>query len=293
MNASEYATFVSSLYLAVKNAETITKNFRTIRFVKNKKLTNSYGVERELDIYWEYQLDDVTYKTAIECKNYATRLSIDRIDALVTKMRDIEVEIAPILATRTGYQSGAESAAKYHNIELLTAREQDMSDWTDEYGQPLIRRIKLIIHISQPATIEDYSLDLDGSWIKENTDIDTSRPPDLSGMNNDILIEDEGRGERYSLRDLASRLTAPAGSGHGLFTDKRDFDEAFVVHPVHGRLRILRHTVSFTTYPPIAETREIDFGAALVGVIEYLQRGEKKLVFKDGVVTRRLPPPVE
>ena len=293
MNASEYETFVSSLYLAVKKAEDITTNFRTIRFVRNKKWRNSYGVKRELDIFWEYQLDDVVHKTVIECKNYETRISIDRIDALVTKMKDIEDNITPILATKTGYQSGAQSAAKHHRIELLIVREQNISDWTDENGQPLIRRVKLRINVSQSATIESYLLDLDGSWIKRNTDIDVSNPPDLSGRNDEIIIENEGDGERFSLRELEARLTPPSGSSHGSFTVKEDFEKAFVIHPVHGKLRILGHTISYTTYPPITTTREIDFGAALVGVIEHLQRGEKKLVFKNGVVTRRLPSTIE
>ena len=261
--------------------------------MRNKKWTNSYGVDRELDIFWEYQLDDVVHKTAIECKNYATRISIDRIDALVTKMKDIGDDITPIFATRTGYQSGAQSAAKHHKIELLIVREQNMDDWTDEHGQPLIRRVNLRINLSQPATIESYSLDLDGSWIRTNTDIDASNPPDLSGVNDEIFIDDEGGGERFSLRELEARLTPPSGCSHGSYTVKKEFEKAFIIHPVHGKFRILGHTISYTTYPPITTTREIDFGAALVGVIEHLQRREKNLIFKDGVVTRRLPSPIE
>ena len=46
--------------------------------------------------------------------------------------------------------------------------------------------------------------------------------------------------------------------------------------------------MDYSTQPPLTQKIQIDGGAALEGVIEYLQRGEKKLVFKDKVVTRRL-----
>ena len=35
-----------------------------------KATTASCGIERQFDIYWEYELGGLTYKTAIECKDY-------------------------------------------------------------------------------------------------------------------------------------------------------------------------------------------------------------------------------
>ena len=51
-------------------------------------------------------------------------------------------------------------------------------------------------------------------------------------------------------------------------------------------------TIDYSTFPPMTERIEIDGAAALLGVIEYVQKGEKKLMFKDRdqekIVTRKL-----
>lgn len=289
MNPAEYEKFVASLYYAVEATEKLTENLRTIAFETRKKIRNSYGVEREFDVYWEYEIAGHGCKTVIECKNYNSRVTIEKIDALVGKLGDIDGAIDPVLATKTGYQSGARAAAEHNNVELLVVREQDISDWTDENGQPLIRRIPIEINFDPAALIHDFVPELDAAWIKDNTDIDTSQPVTLSGMNNELFIDDRTTEKQYSLHQLASYLDSPPGERCGRFTKKENFDDAYFVHPKYGRLKMLSYTVDYSTFPTITETIEIDFGDALVGVIEYLQRGEKKLVFKDKVVTRQLP----
>ena len=289
MSPAEYEKFVASLYHAVQATERLTANLRTKAFETRKKIRNSYGVEREFDVYWEYEIAGHSCKTVIECKNYNSRITIEKIDALVGKIGDFDDAIVPIFATKTGYQSGAQAAAKHNNIELLVVRDQDISDWTDENGQPLIRVIPIEIHLDPAALIHDFVPELDGAWIKANTDIDTSQPVTLSGMNNELFIDDRKTEQQYSLHQLASYLNAPAGEHSGRFTKKMDFEDAYFVHPKYGRIKMLSYTVDYSTFPPITETVEIDFGDALVGVIEYLKRGEKKLVFRDKVVTRVLP----
>ena len=230
MDFTEYEQFVAELQIAVFKADELTKNLRTLKFERNKKIGNKYGVKREFDVYWEYELDGRIYRTVIECKNYESPITVEKIDALTTKVCDIEAPLVPIFATKTGYQSGAKSAGKYHNIELLIAREQNISDWTDENGQPLIRIVRINGHYSGPANIHDFVPDLDADWIREHTDIDTSQPVNLSGMNNELMIEDEKNGEQYSVHDLASRLAAPPGQSYGRFTENKKFENGYF-HP--------------------------------------------------------------
>ena len=50
--------------------------------------------------------------------------------------------------------------------------------------------------------------------------------------------------------------------------------------------------VDYSVGPPLTETMNLDGTAALLGVIEYVQKGVKKLVFRNSdverIVTRRL-----
>ena len=222
---SQYEQFVASLYYAVQKAEDLTTNLKNLRFELNKKITNNYGIDREFDVYWEYTVDggDVQ-RAAIECKNYSSNITVEKMDALVGKLGDLPYVVTPIFATRTGYQSGARAAANHHKVELLIVREQNISDWTDGNGQPLVRYIDIEMNLIVPASIHRFEPQIDANWTRANTDIVTSKPLHLSAMNNEIVIEDEQRKERFSLQELAGRLRGPDGSEYGRFQEKKIFD---------------------------------------------------------------------
>ena len=292
--AFEYEEFVASLYYAVQKADVLTTNLRTLQIEQRKRISNRYGTLREFDIYWEYELDDIVKKVVIECKNYKSTIDIGMIDALVTKLGDIDDDLTPLVATKTGYQSGAKMAADYHGIELLIVREQNDSDWTSPEGTALVRYISLEGVMSVPSQIHSIRFDADKEWVKiHRPDLNTSTLLRFSGLNSEIFIEDRDRKECYSLLELANRLHRPTGEKKdGKFKKTITFKDASIVHPKKEMLRILRLTVDYSTFPPLKQTMNIDFGAALLGVIEYVQRGKKKLLFKDrhleNIVTRNL-----
>ncbi|EHH0795760.1 restriction endonuclease, partial [Vibrio vulnificus] len=95
----EYEEFVASLQKALFESEQWTK-LRNIQIEQNKKIEDNFGISREFDLYWEYELAGITYKTVIECKDYASKVSIEKIDALLGKIRDIP-DLKPIFATKT------------------------------------------------------------------------------------------------------------------------------------------------------------------------------------------------
>ena len=94
-----------------------SRNKRNIVVERRKKIIDRSGNTREFDLYWEYELAGVTYKTVIECKDYATPISLEKIDALIGKIHDIP-DLKPVFATKTGYQKGAKNKAESNGIEL-------------------------------------------------------------------------------------------------------------------------------------------------------------------------------
>ncbi|NWK61899.1 restriction endonuclease [Acinetobacter sp. SwsAc3] len=136
-----YELFVQSLYQAILQSELLTGQ-KNIEVETNKLLVDKNGTERQFDIYWEYSLGGFLYKTVIECKDYASKISIDKIDSLLGKLQDFP-DLRGVFATKVGYQSGAETKANKNNIELLIVRQQNDSDWEDEDGTPLIREINI------------------------------------------------------------------------------------------------------------------------------------------------------
>jgi hypothetical protein len=103
MNRSgkEYEGFVAKLQQAILDSEEFTHQ-KNIKIEMNKIIIDKNGVEREFDLYWEYELGGFTYKTIIECKYYNSTISIDKIDALIGKIHDIP-DLKAVFATKQGY----------------------------------------------------------------------------------------------------------------------------------------------------------------------------------------------
>lgn len=280
-DGKDYEKFVQNLQQALLDSEKFSEQ-KNIKIERNKKITDNSCIEREFDLYWEYELAGVTYKTVIECKDYASRVSIEKIDALIGKVRDIP-DLKPVFATKTGYQSGAEKKAKSNRIDLLIVREQRDDDWEDKDGNPLIREINIHMQIMPCPIITNFRPRIDGKWFKENTNLNADTQLISSGMNNEIFIEDTVNNDTYSLYDLAYRLDSKANGEYGDLSYTETFHEAYLINS-NLRLKMLSYEVDFIRRRPITNPLNIDFSKELVGVIEYLHKGSSTAIFKDRII---------
>lgn len=274
-----YEQFVALLQQALLNAENIT-NQKNIKIQLNKKIIDSCGIEREFDLYWEYELGGITYKTIIECKDYNSKIQLDKIDALIGKTRDLP-DIRAVFATKKGYKSGAKQKAKHNKIDLLIVREQNDSDWQNVDGAPYIKKLVINTSALVPTVITNFTPMIDANWVKENTNIDFNALPSLSALNNEIFIE-EISGEKYSLLDLSSSLEPLDNSKFGNFLKEEYLEDAFISGP-DFRYKIKGYRIKYTIFKPHTNEMVIDFSKELIGVIEYLQKGTKKSIFKKGI----------
>jgi hypothetical protein len=64
-----YEIFVQNLYQALLDSE-IQGLQKNIKIERNKMILDKNGINREFDLYWEYEFAGITYKTVIECKDY-------------------------------------------------------------------------------------------------------------------------------------------------------------------------------------------------------------------------------
>jgi hypothetical protein len=276
-----YEEFVGRLHEALLSAEGITGQ-KNIQVERNKKLIDNCGVAREFDLYWEYELAGVVYKTVIECKDYKSTVSVEKIDALVGKVRDLP-DLRALFATKKGYQSGAIQKARQNRIDLLIVREQNDSDWTSLDGTPLIKTVCINMHIRAAPVIKQFSPAIDGEWVKQNTTIDVPQALDMTGRTDEIVIDDVARGQKYSLHELASRLSPKGVLDHGEFEECAEFEKAYLIY--NGlRLKMRSFSLIYEIGKPHDQPIEIDLSKELVGVIEYLQRGAKTSIFRNGVI---------
>lgn len=279
----DYEVFVAQLQQALLNAEQITHQ-KNITVEVNKIIVDNCGINRQFDIYWEYELGGIIYKTVIECKDYSSKISVDKIDALIGKTKDIP-DIKPVFATKVGYQSGAKIKADQNKINLLIVREQNDSDWVDDDGTPLVKKICVNMYMRMPAHIHKFEPIIDGTWLKENTSINIEEGMQFSGMNNEIFIENLNDGSNISLHELSSKLEAKDGKEYGVFTLKERFKNAFIHHNDLS-LKLSGFNIEYSILKPIVNTIEIDGSKELLGVIEYLQKGTKSKIFRDGIIRK-------
>ena len=277
----EYESFVARLQHAILISESIAAQ-KNVVVETNKKLLDNCGVERQFDIFWEYELGGFAYKTVIECKDYDSKVSVDKIDSLVGKIQDLP-DLKAVFATRKGYQSGAKSKAAHNNIDLLIVREHNDSDCTAPEGSVRIKKICTEVILCGPAQILEFDPVVDGEWTRNNTRIDISTPMRICGQTDEIFIDDRDGGEMYSLHELASRLSPLDSEEYGLFEKVEEFKDAFICFP-GARLKMLSSKIKYAIPEPLRQQFEIDVAKEIVGVIEYLLKGTKKTVLRSGVI---------
>ena len=77
---------------------------------------------RQFDVTIRFKFGLHSYLTVIECKDYASKVSVDKVDSLVTKARDVNANKS-ILISSKGFQSGCFPVAERHGIDLLVLSE--------------------------------------------------------------------------------------------------------------------------------------------------------------------------
>jgi hypothetical protein len=106
-------------------------------------------------------------------------------------------------------------------------------------------------------------------------------------MSSKVMIDDITKNEKYSLLDLSSKLTTLGGEEFGLIFKHEKFDNAFIYYK-DLKLKIDSYICEYSIAKPHKSSIEKDFFKELVGVIEYLQQGTKKSIFKEGKIKEQL-----
>ena len=169
-------------------------------------------------------------------------------------------------------------------------REQKESDWKPEDGTAFLRYINIEVVMFDVPRIHNLRMMMDEVWIKANRpDIDmTASTMSLSTHNSCI----QHSGNIHSIEEFMNFIHPPESEEYGRFQKEKNFKDGYLLDPIHGRLKVHSLKVDYSVGPPLTQTVDLDGTSALLGVIEYVQKGVKKLVFEkndvERVVTRRL-----
>lgn len=90
---------------------------------------------RQFDVTVRFKFGLHSYLTVIECKEYSSKVSVEKVDALVTKARDVNAN-KTVLISSQGFQSGCFPVAERHGVQLLV-----LSETTDTSVPELVDRL--------------------------------------------------------------------------------------------------------------------------------------------------------
>ncbi|MBW9402167.1 hypothetical protein FHC51_20555 [Leclercia sp. EC_58] len=83
-----YEKFVQTIQQTLLNADKFISG-KTVLVELDKKLVNNAGVSRQFDVYFEFEAGGHLYRTVIECKDYASAIKAEKIDAFLGKTAGI------------------------------------------------------------------------------------------------------------------------------------------------------------------------------------------------------------
>lgn len=278
----EYEIFVQSLLTALLQTDNVCGQ-KNIKVEHRKIIKDNNGIDREIDIYWEFELAGMIYKNAIECKDYNSTISIEKIDALVGKLKDIP-GVRGIFATRKGYQSGAETKAKQNGIELLIVRKLEDKDFVDEQGNPLISKIQMDITCLQPPRIQRVNIELDKKYIEEKGIRECPKGAMCCDATKTYI---ETSNMRQSLSKILEEFLKKQGDPVGTYSKTIPFSDAYIIYENGIKLKLKEVQVEYVVTGPLTSSTMIDFKDIYAGVIEYLSSSKKTWVRKNGIIERK------
>lgn len=278
----KYEEFVQNLVRALLHADKVLGQ-KNILVERRKIIKDRNGIDREIDVYWEFEFAGVVYKTAIECKDYKRQISIEKIDALIGKIEDIP-GMRGVFATTKGYQKGAKTKAKKYNIELLVVREIKDTDFVDKNGNPLISKISMNIVALPFPVVTNLEVQLDKQYIEDHHI--TSYSKERACFDAQLTyIEQENTKE--TLAKILEDFLKKQAKDPGTYTDTISFTNAFIIYENGVKLKIKKLVVNYYVSQPVHTKTDIDFKNIYAGVIEYLNNGKKTWIRKNGIIEER------
>lgn len=117
-----FEKLTQEIYQAFCDFDTSEYCFKKIQVQHDVKIQGKSGATHQIDVFWEFNLAGVNYKTLVEVKDWKSPVEKEQILSLKAKIDDIPNSNG-IFVSRTGFQEGAKIYAEHSGIQLYTLTE--------------------------------------------------------------------------------------------------------------------------------------------------------------------------
>lgn len=126
------------------------------------KLEGKSGVHHQVDVYWEFSVGDLVYRTIVSCKDWpSSPVKKDHVLALRGVLDDIPGQPRGVIVSTSGFQEGAEVFANAYGIAAYTLRPAVDADYEGE-----IRCVQFEMNLAMPV-LDKVQLIWDQAWLAE------------------------------------------------------------------------------------------------------------------------------
>jgi hypothetical protein len=115
----------------------------------------------QIDVTFEFVAGPATYRTVVQCKDWATAVKQEQVLAFHSVLTDIPGQPRGIMVARAGFQEGARRVAEHHGIKLYELREPCDSDWDG-----LIRAVQIESSLLMPV-FRNVAFEWDKNWARD------------------------------------------------------------------------------------------------------------------------------
>lgn len=112
-----------------------TKGIQNSKVKWNRRLNSRYRkpngkpFKHQIDVLWEFELDDKQHRVAFECKSWTRPVDFTNLIRFVGVMSDLEDDVKGIIVTRTGYDISVEEYARVRGIGMIILDEAGSADF--------------------------------------------------------------------------------------------------------------------------------------------------------------------
>lgn len=217
---TEYEKLIQEIYQSIINQSGVN----TVEVKHNVKIVGRSGAEHQIDVYWEYELAGVRFRTLIECKNWKNHIEIGNVRNFFGVLTDIG-NVQGIMVTKTGYQSGALRFAKYYGIKLEVTRKPSEVDWAGRVKDIVINMSMVVSDVSNINFIPNQEQVTELLKEKELEQFQFQ----FEGMEDELFLYDKQGNRLFTIYDWKQELHPGEWDEVPLTREKHCFeDEVFI-----------------------------------------------------------------
>lgn len=101
---------------------------------RNYRVRGRSGRRRQLDVTISQSVASIPLFIVLECKRYKRPVGIEKVEAFVTKLRDVKADVG-VMISASGFDEGALASARENKVYLKTYREADETDFWQRFVQ--------------------------------------------------------------------------------------------------------------------------------------------------------------